>query len=199
MSIIEEMDGPSFRHSALAGGEECKSAFEQFWLAFYRRMMHFSRTFPGIPECEREDAVADMLIAAFGAIAGFEPGRSFCAWVYGVARNKFLDAQRHNARIKRKTVSLEQSGSPSNPENPVMEIPDTDDFHGRLEARESLEKCAEAIDRLPGIDRQIAILRFYEEMDATEIGRVLSMAASSVRWRVASIRKEIAAYVEVGR
>ncbi len=190
-----DLDGKELRDRILRGGEESRSAFGDFWRVYYRRMMHFSRTFSGIPDSGREDAVAEMLIAAFSAIGNFKPELSLNAWVYGVARHKFLDAQRYHRRIERITVQLARSGTLEASEDAAAEIPVADDFPGRLETAETLELCARAIERLPALNRQIAILRFYEEMDATEIGHILLIPPSSVRWRVASIRKEIAAYV----
>lgn len=189
-----EIDGASLRDAALAGGDSAKEAFQSLWQAFYRRLSVFAASYRGLPAAERDDAVADAIIAAFIALKTYDPRRPLSAWVYRIAANRFADAARRAARISTTALGpAEAPGEsdtgpltswtiePSAPGNHAMEFVD----------RDLVERCHRAIFALPESDRRIAMLRFYEDLSAVDIGRALGMPAGTIRWRISVIRYRI--------
>ncbi|MDP3179546.1 MAG: sigma-70 family RNA polymerase sigma factor [Spirochaetaceae bacterium] len=182
------VDGRSLREDALTGGERARKAFELLWTAFYRPLMVFARAYRGLPAGEIEDAVAESLIAAFGALARYDPSRPLSPWLYRIAANRFSDLARRARRI---------SCAPLGPcgEELGYDPPSTEDMESAEADRDLAQRCADAISLLTEDERLIAQLRFYEGMDASAIGEILGRSAGTIRWRIHAIRRRLAEIV----
>ena len=190
--------GADIRDRAMAGGETARTAFHDLWEAYFRRLSVFAASYRGLPAAERDDNVADALIAAFGALAGYDPRRPLSPWMYRIAANRFSDAARRAARVSTLTVGPSQermgrSAAPGRVES--IDPPARGDHVLDLVGRDLADRCRAAIAALPELDRRIAMLRFYEELGAAEIGRALGMPAGTVRWRIGAIRASVRAAV----
>ena len=181
-------DRRSLREDALMGGEKARKAFELLWTEFYRPLTIFARAYRGLPSGEIEDSVSEALIAAFGALASYDPGRPFSPWMYRIAANRFSDAARLARRV---------SFSPLGPcgDDPGYDPPSAEDVESETVDRDLARRCADAITLLTEDDRRIAQLRFYEGMDATAIGEILGRSAGTIRWRIHRIRRRVAAII----
>jgi RNA polymerase sigma factor (sigma-70 family) len=195
---MHELDGAGLRDAVISGGDKAREAFRTFWEAYYRRFSVFAASYRGLPGAERHDAVADALIAVFGALGSYDPHRPLSPWAYRIAANSFSDASRRAARESGVPCGLAvnrmATGEPVGGDT-ELEPPAPGDHADNLANRDLVEHCRAAIARLPETDRRIAMLRFYEGMDAAGIGRVLGMPAGTVRWRISVIRTGIKAAV----
>ena len=185
----DEGDGAALREEALAGGERARAAFEQLWRLYYRRLLAFAATWRGLPGPEREDAVAESLIAAFVSLECYDPARPLAPWLYRLAANRFSDAARRAARTSRLMPGEGMGGALA------FDPPDSRPVEEGVAERDLVERCGRAIGELSDVDRRIAVLRFYEGLGSAEIGRILGMPAGTVRWRVARIRGAVVAKV----
>ncbi len=193
-----DIDGASLRDAALVGGIAAKEAFQSLWQAFYRRLSVFAASYRGLPAAERDDAVADAIIAAFVALKTYDPRRPLSAWVYRIAANRFTDVARRVVRISNTAIgSIDGTGDSGDggPALSVIDPPASGDHAAELVDRDLAERCRSAIAALPESDRRIAMLRFYEDLTAVEIGRALGMPAGTVRWKIHGIRAALAAAV----
>ena len=183
------------RNEALAGGVRARGAFERLWKAYFGRLCLYVLSFRGLPEAEREDVVADSLIAAFNSIASFDPNRSLTAWIYAIAHNRCADEvrkqRRHSAILLGPSAEEESGFEPESEEDHAQEIA------SRLSDAELEQACARALAELPEEDRRIASLRFMEGLDSTEIGKVLHLPPGTVRWRIHRIRAAVSARLGV--
>jgi RNA polymerase sigma-70 factor (ECF subfamily) len=187
MGSIKGGEPRSLRNDALSGGDCGRAAFERLWRAYYRPLLAFAASYHGLPAAEREDAVAETLIAAFGALARYDPDRPLEPWLYRIAANRFADAARRAARFS--PVALGSSA----PGEPAYDPPAPYRHDERAAQADLAERCVAAIDELPEIERRVAQLRFYEDLSARTIGSILDMSAGTVRWYVHKIRKTLAA------
>jgi RNA polymerase sigma-70 factor (ECF subfamily) len=186
---METVDGQSLRESALAGGERGRAAFELFWNAFYRRLCVFARSYRGLPASEREDEVADALIAAFCALERFDPERPLAPWVYRIARNRFASAARRARRLSSVGVG------PGDGDDVGIDPPAKVDHAAEAVERDLVRRCGEALAELPEKDRRIAFLCLSEGFDSKEAGLALGMPAGTVRWKLRGIRARVKAAV----
>ncbi len=60
-----------------------------------------------------------------------------------------------------------------------------------LAERSLVELVNARIDSMDDLDREIAMLVFYERLDSVETGRIVGKPAGTVRWRVSEIRKRL--------
>ncbi|HUW70443.1 MAG TPA: RNA polymerase sigma factor [bacterium] len=185
-SNVADLRAADLREMAIAGGDSARSAFSALWAGYYRRLSVFASAYRGLAEADRHDAIADALIAAFGALPSYDPRRPLSPWVYRIAANRFSDAARRAARVS----------VPVGADSPIaeaMDPPAPGDHAAESADRDLAERCRAAIADLPELDRRIAMLRFYEGINASDIGQTLGMPAGTVRWRISAIRASIRA------
>ncbi len=92
--------------------------------------------------------------------------QTFSAWLYRIAHNHLVDTFRRNRRnVPLETVDLPADG------NPQMEAED------KLE----LQKVLAAVKELPESQRQVILLKFMDEIDNDEIGRIMGKRQGAVR------------------
>ncbi|NCT55014.1 sigma-70 family RNA polymerase sigma factor [Candidatus Falkowbacteria bacterium] len=118
-----------------------------------------------------EDIVSAVFMKAFTNLNSFYPQReaSFSAWLYRIASNQLIDHYRYAGR--RPTVALENINEPGDDrQNPQI------DFL-RQEERSLVER---ALMSLADKDREILTLKFYAELEPSEIADILKTNANNV-------------------
>jgi len=181
---------------AMSGGETARTAFQSLWTMYFRRLSVFAASYRGLPAAERDDAVSDAIIAAFGAMTSYDPRRPLSAWVYRIAANRFADTAHRASRISVAVIGVVEAPDTSDTGRTdfiAIDPPAPGDHATELVERDLVERCRSAIYALPEADRRIAMLRFYEDLSAVEIGRTLELPAGTVRWRISTIRARIRA------
>jgi len=187
-----ELRAAELRGMAIAGGDSARAAFSALWAGYYRRLSVFASAYRGLADADRHDAVADAIIAAFGALPSFDPRRPLSPWLYRIAANRFSDAARRAARMApRRAARIAAPAGGDSPHADAVEPPAPGDHAAESADRDLVERCRAVIATLPELDRRIAMLRFYEELNASDIGRALGMPAGTVRWRISAIRATI--------
>jgi len=186
---MERVDGKTVRNEALAGGARARTAFEQFWNAYYPRLRVFAAAFRGLPAADAEDEAANALIDAFGALERFNPERPLAPWVYRIARNRFASAARRAARLSAIPVG------PSDGDAAAIDPPARGDHAADAADRDLADRCRAVLETLPELDRRIAFLCFSEGLTSFEAGRALGMPAGTIRWRLSGLRARIRAAV----
>lgn len=114
-----------------------------------------------------EDITADVFVKALKAINSCSGKEStFSAWLYRIAHNSIID----NFRNAKRTVTIEiETGR--NLSSPKQEMEKT------VDRQEWLELIAD----LPPNQRQVIILKFIEDMDNREIGRIMGKSQVAIR------------------
>ena len=139
---------------------------------------------------DAEDLVQDTALRAFRAIAQFEPGTNFKAWIFRILTRGFWASHRHNQR-RPTTVDFDDTpdlylyarsaehGLQWKGEDPARALID------RLGA----ERVAEAIGQLPEEYGVVCTLCFVEDFAYHEIADVLDVPVGTVRSRLHRGRK----------
>lgn len=114
-----------------------------------------------------EDITADVFVKALKAINSCSGKEStFSAWLYRIAHNRVID----NFRSAKRTMTIEMETA-RNLSSPNQEAGKT------LDGQEWLELIAD----LPPNQRQVIILKFIEDMDNREIGRIMRKSQVAIR------------------
>jgi len=127
---------------------------------------------------EAEDLAQESWVRIARSAEGFDPGRRFRPWAYGIATNVARDRYRR-ARAR---------GGPHAPLPGTLAAPDGGE--GRTMARLDLRgRLAELPERL----RQTLVLRYFDGLTEPEIAEALGIARGTVKSRlhsaVASLRR----------
>lgn len=104
------------------------------------------------------------------------------AWLYKVARNLFLDRAR---RLKFESPGLEEEreGTAASPDELILE---------KLEN----ERLHRAIARLDLRKREVIRLRYFSELDFSEIASIMGLTLENVRVLAHRAKKELKTYLE---
>lgn len=123
-----------------------------------------------------EDLVQETFLAVIRAASRYEPRASVRTYLYGIALN-LLAAER------RKFSTTSPSGQPA-PEPATFGTPD------------SVLWVRQAMDKLESSDREILMLREYEQLSYSDIADLLRIPVNTVRSRLFRSRLALKNYLE---
>jgi RNA polymerase sigma-70 factor (ECF subfamily) len=138
-------------------------------------MLRVSAALVGMADAE--DAAQEAVLRAWQAWEALREPGALRAWLLRITTNVCQDWQRGRFGTRRaRTLPLLDQGD----EAPLALLgadPGTSDHTGALDLRQ-------AINRLNTDLRVVLVLRYYAEMDATEIGAALGLPPATVRTRL---------------
>ena len=152
------------------------SAFDVLVARWEDRIRGAAYRFLGSDE-EARDVAQDAFLRAYQAIGTFKKEARFSSWLYQIATNLCRDRLRR--RKTRATVSLEaleESG-------PVM-VETRPGAHERLLQRDLARAVRRAVEELPEEQREVVILKEYQELTFLEIAQALDVPVSTVKTRL---------------
>jgi RNA polymerase sigma-70 factor, ECF subfamily len=132
---------------------------------------------------DADDLVQETYLRAVRAANQPAPEENLKAWLFVVMRNAWLNIVRHNHHGQRIFEFDDESaaGSASEASNPHVV------YLRKLER----EQVREAIDKLPGVYREIVVLRDIEGFSYQEIATVLNCPAGTVMSRLGRARGKL--------
>ena len=128
-------------------------------------------------EDEARDVAQEAFLKAYRGLAGFKQEARFSSWLYQIATNLCRDRLRR--RRSRPQVSLEAMEETG----PVI-VETRPGAHERLVERDLAQAVRRAIESLPLEQREIVILKEYQELTFLEIAQVLELPVSTVKTRL---------------
>ena len=169
-----------------------RRAFEELVHRYERELYNYLRHYLGDAEMA-EDAFQAAFLQVHLKCDQFEPGRKVRPWLYTVATNQAIDAQRRNRRHR--MVSLDRRSIANGGDEDagtLVELLDGDEPGpvDRLESEEQRRSVREAVDHLPPPLRQVLLLVYYQGLKYREAAEVLAIPVGTVKSRLhAAIRK----------
>lgn len=112
---------------------------------------------------DAEDILQEVYLSAYRRFDQLKDAASFKPWILSIARNKCNDYYR--ADRKQRTVSLDE----------LPELP---------EVREERSPVADTLARLPGKDREILELYYWQELPQSRIAQMLGIPLGTVKSRL---------------
>lgn len=122
-----------------------------------------------------ESLAQEAFFKAFRSIDRFQHGTNLRVWLFTIARNTAFDHLRREKASRLTSVDLAEVPEPIEPrEGPVS----------GLTRKEDQERMREAIRTLPVGEREIVVLRIFEEMTWDAIGAALDIPEATARARM---------------
>ena len=169
-----------------------RRAFEELVHRYERELYNYLRHYLGDAEMA-EDAFQAAFLQVHLKCDQFEPGRKVRPWLYTVATNQAIDAQRRNRRHRMVSLDRRSSAGGGDEEaGTLVGLLDGDEPGpvDQLESQEQRRSVREAVDRLPLPLRQVLLLVYYQGLKYREAAEVLSIPVGTVKSRLhAAIRK----------
>ena len=129
---------------------------------------------------DAEDLCEDVFEKIQLKLDGYDSEKAaLSTWIYSITRNSVIDFYRRS----RSYSELDEN------------IKDDSTVDDRLLNDETLGELADALGKLPGQLREIIVLRYYDNLPLTEIGKKLGLSYGAIKLRHASalglLRKEM--------
>lgn len=156
------------------GGD--KDAFGEIYEEFRKRIFRY--TYYLLYDRDlAEDLTQLTFLKAWLALPHFSSGKgTFQAYLYAIARNLVIDYQR-----RKKEVSLEDVAEPS------YEV----DFENALIKEDNVKMVQRLLTGLDGEEKQLVILRYFEQMRFGEIAHILGKKEGAVRVRLHRVLQKL--------
>jgi RNA polymerase sigma-70 factor (ECF subfamily) len=152
------------------------SAFDVLVARWEDRIRGAAFRFLGSEE-EARDVAQEAFLKAYRALDGFKREARFSSWLYQIATNLCRDRLRR--RKTRATVSLEALEETG----PTM-VETRPSAQERLLERDLARAVRRAIQALPEEQREVVILKEYQELTFLEIAQALDVPVSTVKTRL---------------
>ena len=129
-------------------------------------------------KADAEDLCQDVFEKVHTRLDSFDPQKaSISTWIYSITRNSVIDFYRRS----RPMAELDES------------IPESGEVDDDLLNDESLEELVSALMKLSDQLKQIIILRYYDGIPLTEIGKRMNLSYGAIKLRHAKALQEIRA------
>lgn len=171
-------------------GAEAKSrAIRELYERFNRPIYNYFANQQFLPE-ECRDLVQETFFRAFRAAERFRGDAEATTWLWGIAKNVWLEAERSRRRLKRaaEEVSLETLQESCGF--------DATDGNGNSQLDECLDEeqirlLHEALHELPAQMRSCVQLRIFQELRYREIAEVMRTSIGTVKSQLSDARERL--------
>jgi RNA polymerase sigma-70 factor (ECF subfamily) len=141
----------------------------------------------------REDALdlsQEAFYRAFKSIKSFTPGRNFYTWFYRILKNISIN---HYKRVKKRNIVFSDAEESAASRIFISPHAKPDEIFEEHEMRETVWN---GLARLKAEDREIIILKEFQDMSYKEISETLDIPMGSVMSRLYYAKKKLAAILE---
>jgi len=139
-----------------------RDAFEQLYARYQRRLCAFFRRRLANP-ARSEDLTQETFLAVIHGAATYQPRALFRTYLYAIAMNSLLAERRKQSRDSTGDGTVDAAVRPAHDES--------------LWIRQALQ-------RLEPVEREVLMLREYEQLSYAEIAELLSLPVNTVRSRL---------------
>jgi RNA polymerase sigma-70 factor (ECF subfamily) len=159
-------------------------AFDQLVHRYERELFSYLRRYLGDAEMA-EDAFQATFLQMYLKAGQFEEGRKFRPWLYAVATNQAIDAQRKDKRHR--AISLDRQGKGE--EGDVGKLADllvseTPDPQANVNEFERRDWIRQAVAELPELLRVVINVVYYQGLKYREAAEVLNLPIGTIKSRV---------------
>jgi RNA polymerase sigma-70 factor (ECF subfamily) len=156
------------------------------------RAFHAALLFTG----NREDALdlsQEAFYRAYKALSRFDPGRNFYTWLYQILRNICIN---HYHRVHKRFIPIGELEEKSGHAFIIPAGSRPDEIFEKTETREMVWR---ALNQLSEKDREILVLKEFNDFSYKEISEVLNIPIGSVMSRLFYARKKLGAILEASK
>lgn len=114
-----------------------------------------------------EDLTSQTFFKALKNIQSVDPEKSFSSWLYKIAQNVVIDHYRKD----RKMEDVDD----------MWDLSDETDFLTELDTDRNFKKVKKYLDKLPSVERDIIILRVWQDMPYKEIAEIVGKSEANCK------------------
>jgi len=160
------------------GGDE--SAFNKIVLKYQHKIYWHARRMTG-NHLDADEIVQEVLMVMYKKLKNFKFQSSLYTWIYKITSTRSLNFI--NKRKIKQAFSFE--------DEPESSLRKNEDIIENLEIREKLEKVAEMLKKIPPKQREVFILKNYEQMTYEEISEITGKSVGGLKSNYFQAMKKI--------
>ena len=141
----------------------------------------------GWNEADAEDVLQEAYLKVVSGRASFDGRSAFRTWLFGVIRFTALERSR---KTRSRWARWDKLAAETAAEHRVEEPPDVDE-----RGDERAELLRQGLATLPGRQREVVHLVFYEEMTIREAGEVMGVSIGSARVHYDRAKKKLRSFL----
>lgn len=126
---------------------------------------------------DAEDITQDVFLKAYQKIASIKDAAKFRGWLFSITLNRIRDFQRK--KRFRSLFKMEDENIESHPTEKVD--PDQPDALGHVLRKDFWRQIGLILKKLPQMEREVFLLRFFDHLSIKEIAGVLKKNESTVK------------------
>jgi RNA polymerase sigma-70 factor (ECF subfamily) len=154
-----------------------KQAYGEIYKKYFQKIYRYCKFNTNNEELAK-DICQESFVKAWKKIKDFktEGQWSIQAFLFTIARNLIIDFSR-----KKKEYALDQA------EN----VAAITDLYEDLDKKNEIEQVRNALSKLDDLERQIIILRYFEEMPSAEVAKILNVNDGALRVRTYRVMQKL--------
>src|SRR5262250_502517 len=132
---------------------------------------------------QAEDLAQEVFIRVYRAREEYVPSAKFTTWLFRIATNLALNSVRDN-RYQRLEVSLDApvTADAEDGDEKMLDVPEKHpNIEQHLVEEARVQMIKHAIDKLPEKQRAAVLLHKYQELDYSEISKILQCSESALK------------------
>jgi len=116
-----------------------------------------------------EDLTSEVMIKAYEAFDDFDQSKNFSVWIYRIAHNHLVD---HYKKVKKEIVAIEDAENELEKDEKIVENTDS---------KLSMEQVEMVLEMLPDQQKEIIMMKYFQELSHKEIAGIMDMTEAHVR------------------
>jgi RNA polymerase sigma-70 factor (ECF subfamily) len=168
-----ERPPPSLVEAARGGNRKAFTGLMERYRGEIFRMVYYRIR----SRMDAEDITQDVFFQAFRKLPGLREADRFRPWLFSIALNRLRDFQRRR-KFGRLFSSLDEKGETAAGQ---VEAPDADDPSEAVSRKEFWQGVHRFLDKLSKGEREVFLLRFFDQLTLKEIAGVLRKSESAVK------------------
>ncbi len=147
-----------------------EEAFNRLMIKYQRKVYSIARKMLGDHD-EANDVSQEVFLVVYNKLKGFRFESSFYTWIYRITVTRSL-----NAIKKNKLRRFFGFGNDNQPE-----IRTEEGVTGAMESKEEFAKLEKSLQKLPAKQREVFILRHFEELSYEEISQITQTSVGALK------------------
>lgn len=183
----QEIDFGLERDAIIKSQNGDRNAFGYLVKKYMHRAYYVALGFIGSHD-SAHDLSQEAFVRAYRAIKRFDPDKRFFTWYYQILRNLCFNFNRDRARHARPFSHVD--------EHEIQRIPDALETGEEVERNETQKLVWDGISKLKPKDREIIVLKDFQDLSYKEIAEMLQIPIGTVMSRLYYARAALKAQLE---
>ena len=170
---------------AFKNGDE--TSFNRLVLKYQQKIYWLARRMTG-NHFDAEEVVQEVLMVMYKKLKGFEFRSSLFSWIYKITSTRSINFI--NRRKVRESFSID--------DNSFIDLKSEDSITDNIETKEKLDKLNKVLQQLPVKQREVFILRNFDEMSYEEISNITGKSVGGLKANYFHAYKKILELIKEG-